>query len=97
MVAMHNDNNCLVLRTLAFMYRGTVRQLHGGHLFNAVTGMRVGEATALQWEDVDMDAQVINVRHNLVILPGEDGNILYEFHAPKSKAGIRQIPMTEFV
>jgi integrase len=31
----------------------------------AVTGMRIGEVLALRWEDVDLDARKMTVRHNL--------------------------------
>jgi integrase len=46
----------------------------------AVTGMRVGEIPALRWQDVDLDARKMTVRHNL--WRGQLGT-------PKTKAGAK--------
>lgn len=60
-----------------------------------LTGMRAGELCGLQWSDVDFDANVIHVRHNLVYFSHSSGNgkVGYDMHSPKSKAGRRDIPM----
>ncbi len=50
------------------------------------TGMRLGECLALQWKDIDMDRQVIHVRHTLIDRNGE-----MELGTPKSKKSNRVI------
>lgn len=62
------------------------------------TGMRVGEVTGLNWEDIDFENNVIRLSNNLVYFADlneatgkrESG---FKVHKPKSKAGIRNIPM----
>ena len=62
------------------------------------TGMRVGEITGLRWNDIDLKAGMINVNHTLVYYKHRDENGCYfDIHSPKTKAGVRQIPMTEEV
>jgi integrase len=61
------------------------------------TGMRVGEITALRWENVDLDNQTIKVRETkrLVKKYDNDGNSQDIMHTkePKSKSGSRDIPI----
>lgn len=62
------------------------------------TGMRVGEVTGLRWQDIDFEKNVINVTHTLVYLPpfnGKKGCLVLQ--SPKSKAGIRTIPLLSSV
>ena len=47
----------------------------------AVTGMRIGEVLALRWQDLDLDAKKLIVRHNL--WRGQSG-------APKTKASSKR-------
>jgi integrase len=51
----------------------------------ALTGLRVSEALALKWADVDLLAGVLNVRHSL----GREGSL----GPPKTKAGARVVPL----
>ena len=57
------------------------------------TGMRMGEMLGLTWDCVDFDKGLIRVRQTLTYLPN-NGEAIYEFHKPKTKAGKRDIPMT---
>ena len=57
------------------------------------TGMRMGEMLGLTWDCVDFDNDIIKVRQTLAYLPN-NGEAIYEFHRPKTKAGKRDIPMT---
>ena len=62
------------------------------------TGMRVGEVCGLRWEDIDFENGIIDVNHTLVYYNHRDENGCYfNIHTPKTKAGNRQIPMTEEV
>lgn len=55
------------------------------------TGMRVGEASALTWQDIDYKSNVIHVTKT--ISRTADGK--YTTGTPKSRAGIRDIPLTD--
>lgn len=57
------------------------------------TGLRMGEMLGLTWDCVDFDNGIIKVRQTLAYLPN-NGEAIYEFHRPKTKAGKRDIPMT---
>lgn len=54
------------------------------------TGMRFGEAAALRWADVDLDARVVHVRHTLGP-KGKNGGPL--FAEPKTSKGRRDLPL----
>lgn len=54
------------------------------------TGARVGELTALQWEDINLTERYIDI-HKTLCRSDEHG---FMFNAPKSRAGIRKIPLT---
>ncbi|MFG3349562.1 tyrosine-type recombinase/integrase [Streptomyces sp. NPDC048018] len=54
------------------------------------TGMRWGEATALRWENVDLEAHHLKVKEVL----SEDHGRLFRKEAPKSNAGFRTVPLT---
>jgi integrase len=54
------------------------------------TGLRWGEATALRWENVDLEAQHFKVKEVL----SEDRGKLFRKAAPKSVAGFRTVPLT---
>ena len=65
----------------------------------ANTGMRVGEAIGLRWQDVDLEKGTINVNHNVVYYSHKSAgiNCHYAIHSTKTRAGIRLIPMTKAV
>ncbi len=52
-----------------------------------MTGIRVGELTALQWDDLDINTGVIKVTKSLYYRSLEN----FQFVEPKTKAGIRNI------
>lgn len=64
----------------------------------ANTGMRVGEITGLRWCDIDLDEGIININHTLVYYNHRDEKGCYfSINTPKTKAGVREIPMTDGV
>lgn len=52
-----------------------------------MSGMRIGEATALQWKDIDFDTGVINIDKTLYYKNLEN----FSFVEPKTQASVRQI------
>lgn len=65
------------------------------------TGLRVGEVTGLRWCDIDLDEGIIDVNHTLVYYDhrnseGKKG-CYFNINTPKTKAGVRQVPMLDFV
>ena len=68
----------------------------------ANTGMRVGEITGLRWCDVDLEEGTISVNHTLVNYDHRENNggkkgCYFNCHSPKTKAGVRTVPMMDFV
>lgn len=66
------------------------------------TGLRVGEATGLRWCDVDFEESTISVNHTLVNYDHRENNggkkgCYFNCHSPKTKAGVRTVPMMDFV
>lgn len=58
------------------------------------TGCRVGEVIGLRWEDCDFEKKTISINHNTIYRKYK-GESESRFHitTPKTKAGIRVIPM----
>ncbi len=62
------------------------------------TGCRIGECLGLRWEDIDYDKRIININHSLVYYPNSDSRTSeMRISAPKTDAGIRNIPMLDVV
>ncbi len=62
------------------------------------TGMRIGEAIGLRWEDINIEERSISVNHSLVyFVSPETGKSIFKVSKPKTNAGIRQIPMLDVV
>lgn len=61
------------------------------------TGCRVGEIIGLRWEDCDFEDKIININHNLIYRQQDSGRCEFHITTPKTKAGIRIIPMLEEV
>ena len=58
------------------------------------TGCRIGELTGLRWEDCDFQNSIIEINHTLTYSPDEEtGRYAFHISTPKTKAGIREIPM----
>lgn len=59
------------------------------------TGCRVGEIIGLRWQDCDFKNQTISINHNLIYRMKNEkcGNCGFYITTPKTKAGVREIPM----
>lgn len=59
------------------------------------TGLRVGELCGLRWQDVDLEERIIDINHGLVKVKAVKGESKehYVISLPKTKAGIRRIPI----
>ncbi len=57
------------------------------------TGCRVGEVVGLRWEDCDFEAGTISVNHNLIYRIQDSGKCEFHITTPKTKSGIRMVPM----
>lgn len=56
-----------------------------------MTGMRIGEATALSWNDIDFDTGVLSITKNLIYKSQED----YRYGDTKTKASNRHIVLDQ--
>ncbi len=62
------------------------------------TGMRVGEIVGLRWCDIDFEENMISVNHTLVYYnKGDNNGCSFAINTPKTRAGVRTIPMLEAV
>ncbi len=61
------------------------------------TGLRVGEVTGLRWCDIDLKENLIDVNHTLVYYNHAENGCYFDINTPKTKAGVRNVPMLEFV
>lgn len=59
------------------------------------TGMRIGELSGLQWEDVDFKNKVVHVRHSMTYFSNADKKYVFELHSTKTHKGLRDIPLTQ--
>lgn len=64
------------------------------------TGCRIGEICGLRWQDVDLENRVIDINHSMTYFRrGKKAPYTFEFkfEPPKTKAGVRKIPMLDDV
>jgi integrase len=61
----------------------------------ALTGMRHDEALALQWGDLDLEERKLTVRRSLSWAGPKGETPRPRFYPPKTKAGLRTIPLSE--
>ena len=79
---------------LSFVQNDTVYQKYYDELVILLgTGLRISELCGLTDTDIDFENRIINVDHQL-LRSAETG---YYIETPKTKSGIRQIPMSERV
>ena len=61
------------------------------------TGCRIGELTGLTWQDIDFDKNTISIKRSVSYRPfsQHEFKCTYEVSLPKTRSGIRVIPMLE--
>ena len=59
------------------------------------TGLRVGELCGLRWQDVDIENRLVDINHSIVHIKAVKGESKDHMAVslPKTKAGIRQVPL----
>lgn len=79
-------------RLLAFMLTDNVYNKYRDEIIILLeTGLRISELCGLTHKDIDMVNRIISIDHQL-LKDSEDG---YYVDTPKTKNGVRQLPMTE--
>lgn len=83
---------------MAFVETSKIYQ-HWNPLFACLlgTGCRIGEMLGLRWEDVYWKENVISVNHNLVYRVQDNGKMAMHVTTPKTRNGVRVIPMFQNV
>lgn len=68
---------------------------HSIFQFMLGAGLRVGELCGLRWQDIDLERRYVDVNHGIVLVKGVEGESKehLEVSLPKTKAGIRQVPL----
>lgn len=67
-----------------------------GVLVALYAGLRIGEICALSWDDIDLDNNIIYVRHTLSRVKSEDGaetKTVLVIEKPKTAASLRCVPI----
>ena len=86
-VPLTEDQVADILRQISLLDTDTQRFI----LMLLFTGMRRGELLALRWEDIDLDHNVIHVRHSIEFIHESQPHM----KEPKSAAGKRDIPISQ--
>lgn len=93
--ALTEEQQCALIN---FVYESKVYRRYGPLITVLLgTGMRIGEALGLQWDNCDFKNGVITVDHALLYKMGETRGYHYRISKPKTSAGTRIIPMFEDV
>ena len=80
--------------------KNSIEYRHWMNFFTVMlgTGMRIGEAAGLTWDDCDFERSVISVNHSLSYNRNTgDNKTRYHIDSPKTFAGNREIPMLKEV
>ncbi len=68
-----------------------------GIMISLYAGLRIGEVCALSWDDIDLENEVIHVRHTVARVkdsdPGSEKKTVLIIDEPKTKASKRTIPI----
>ena len=64
-----------------------------GILISLYAGLRIGEACALKWSDIDFENKLINITHTLQRVYVDKDNTKVVITNPKTKQSVRKIPI----
>lgn len=80
-------------KVISFIYKEDYFQnfLFVSLWFLFMTGMRIGEATAIQWSDINFESKVLSINKNLYYKNQMD----YHFVETKTKSSVRQIVLDD--
>ena len=73
---------------LKFAYKND-KEVYKAIILAAYAGLRRGEITALQWEDIDFDKKVIHITKAMAL----DADNEWQLKKPKSYSGYRDVPL----
>ncbi len=59
------------------------------------TGMRIGELSGLQWDDIDFNKKVVHVKHSMAYVSNAERKYVFELHPTKTNKGLCVIPLTK--
>jgi integrase len=77
--------------TTAFLAAAESSYYYDMFRLSTLTGLRIGEVTGLQWQDVDLKKKEIHVQHTLAWITGKG----YFLQEPKSENSQRTIPLPD--
>ena len=66
-----------------------------GILISLYAGLRIGEACALKWSDIDFENKLINITHTLQRVYVDKDNTKVVITNPKTKQSVRKIPIAK--
>ena len=88
-------------RRLSVYLRGNPSNINVGVLLLLYTGIRIGELCALQWADVDLNAQAISVTKTIQRIadldPTTKAKTKLIIDTPKSRSSTRLVPIPSFL
>ena len=77
--------------TTAFLAAAEGNYYYDMFRLSTLTGLRIGEVTGLQWQDVDLKKKELHVRHTLAWITGKG----YFLQEPKSENSRRTVPLPD--
>lgn len=77
--------------TTAFLSAAEGNYYYDMFRLSTLTGLRIGEVTGLQWQDVDLKKKELRVRHTLAWITGKG----YFLQEPKSENSRRTVPLPD--
>lgn len=79
----------------AIRFGGILKKIYHNLFIVALeTGMRAGEITGLQWEDIDFHNKLAHVRHSMTYFSNSEGKYVFELHSAKTNKRLQDIPLT---
>lgn len=71
--------------------------LRAGIFLSLYAGLRLGEICALSWEDVDLDKNILHVRHTVARVMDGNHHSIYAIDTPKTNSSYRDVPISSML